>query len=224
MTELLLIRHAQTDHNLERRYQGHADTPLNPIGREQARRLALRLAHEPVDAVYTSDLPRARQTAEAIAAQLSLPVYPLRGLREIDVGEAVGLTRALLRERFPDLFGPAWAEARFPQGESHAELSERVSGTVRDIVAAHPRQRIAVITHGGAIRALIASLAAIPLDALFGLIVTNTSLTRLQATPTGLFRLRALNDAAHLESWSNGLRDDLVIASDRPHGRARSVS
>ena len=201
MTEILVIRHAETDHNLERRYQGHADTPLNRHGLEQARRLARRLANDPVAAIYTSDLPRAQQTAEVMATPLALPIYPLRGLREIDVGEAAGMTRADLREHYPDLFGPTWSETRFPQGESHRELSERVTGTIRDIAAAHPQGKIAVVTHGGAIRALLAAVAGIPLEALVGLIVANTSITRLQRCADGRFRLRVLNDAAHLEDW-----------------------
>jgi len=200
-TEIIVIRHAETDHNREQRFQGHAATPLNARGLEQAQRLGLRLARDPIAAIYSSDLPRAQQTAEAVAAPLALPIYPLRGLREIDVGEAVGLTRAELRERHPNLFGPSWASTPFPRGESHEELGARVGGTVRDITAAHPQQTIAVITHGGAIRALLSSLAGIPPQALVGLVVTNTSITRLVRNTDGQFRLRVLNDAAHLEDW-----------------------
>lgn len=220
MTELLLIRHAQTDHNLQRRYQGHTDTPLNPLGQEQTRRLAARLAGETVEAVYSSDLARAHQTADILAARLTLPIYPLRGLREIDVGEAAGMTRKSLRERYPDLFGPHWTEARFPRGESHSELSQRVTGTVRDIAAAHPRQKVVVVTHGGAIRALLAALAEIPLSALVGLVVANTSITRLLKTPDGQFRLRVLNDSAHLENWSGGAHDDLERRPTLAHSRS----
>jgi broad specificity phosphatase PhoE len=206
-TEILVIRHAQTDHNREQRFQGHATTPLNAHGQEQARLLAQRLARGPVEAIYSSDLPRAHQTAAAVASSLSLPIFPLRGLREIDVGEAVGLTRDELRKRQPDLFGPAWASARFPGGESHEELGSRIGGTLRDLAAAHPQQRIAVVTHGGAIRALLAAVAGIPLEALVGLVVANTSITRLRRTPDGVFRLLGLNDAAHLEEWAAQARN-----------------
>src|SRR5512133_1433936 len=102
MTELLLVRHGETNWNRERRFQGHADPPLNDAGREQARELAETLAGEGIDAIYTSDLQRARETAEILAARFGSEVVALRELREIDVGDWQGLTWPEIEERHPD--------------------------------------------------------------------------------------------------------------------------
>jgi broad specificity phosphatase PhoE len=92
MTTLLLVRHGETDWNAERRWQGHADVPLNERGRDQAERLAEELENARVDAVYSSDLSRARETAEIVGARLGVPVVLDPALREIDVGSREGLT------------------------------------------------------------------------------------------------------------------------------------
>src|SRR6185437_6606991 len=92
MTTLLLVRHGETDWNAERRYQGHADVPLNDRGVEQARELAEQLAGERIDAIYSSDLSRAHATAEIVGERLGVPVVTDPDLREIDVGAVEGLT------------------------------------------------------------------------------------------------------------------------------------
>src|ERR1700741_2656837 len=102
VTELLLVRHGETDWNRERRFQGHADQPLNETGREQARAPATDLDGNGIDLIYTSDLARARETAEIVGAQLGLDVVAMRELREIDVGEWEGLTWQEIEERYPE--------------------------------------------------------------------------------------------------------------------------
>ena len=102
MTELLLVRHGETDWNRDRRFQGHADPPLNETGREQANALAEELAGEEIELVYTSDLQRARETAQIVGARLGAGVVPLPALREIDVGEWQGLTWPEIEQRFPE--------------------------------------------------------------------------------------------------------------------------
>src|SRR5437763_16473885 len=93
MTMLLLVRHGETDWNAERRWQGHADVPLNEHGRSQAKLLADELAGErALDAIYVSDLSRARETADIVGTRLGLPVVLARDLREIEVGSREGLT------------------------------------------------------------------------------------------------------------------------------------
>ncbi len=153
MTEFLLVRHGETDWNRERRFQGHADPPLNQLGREQARALADELAAEQVDAVYSSDLRRARETAEIVAARLGVPVVIDEALREIDVGEWQGLTLPEIEERFPDGMR-RWHEHGhgWEGGETYAQLHERVIRRLREIAAAHPDARVCVVGHGGTIR------------------------------------------------------------------------
>ena len=104
MTTVYLARHGQSDWNAARRWQGHADRPLTGLGRRQAAELAERLADTPLDAVYSSDLRRARETAEAVATKHGLPLHVLPELREVDVGSWSGLTRLEAEERFPEAF------------------------------------------------------------------------------------------------------------------------
>lgn len=138
MTTLLLVRHGETDWNAERRWQGHADVPLNERGREQARALAEEIASNGrVDAIYASDLSRARDTAEIVGGRIGVPVVVDRNLREIDVGSREGLTG--------DLDGP-W------DGEPQEAHAERILRAVRGIAARHPGERVLVVTHGGSLR------------------------------------------------------------------------
>ena len=139
MTTLLLVRHGETDWNAEGRLQGHTDRPLNDYGRTQAKALADRLAGEGADAIYTSDLVRAKATAEIIGERLGLTVVVDPDLREKDWGTWEGLT------------GDERVHVEF-EGESTEDHRDRVMGAVRRIVARHPAQRVVVVTHGGSLR------------------------------------------------------------------------
>ena len=157
MTRVLLARHAETDWNAQRRFQGHADPPLNDIGRGQARALAEKLADSVVTAVYSSDLRRATETAKIVAERLGLPVARRVGLREIDVGEWSGLTVDEVVARYPEGYrrhragGDGWE-----QGESHVALSERIVRAVEEIARGHPGETILIVAHGACLRALLA--------------------------------------------------------------------
>jgi len=159
VTIILLARHGESDWNVARRWQGHADRPLTKRGREQARALAERLRHVELDAVYSSDLRRAADTAAAVSPK----VIELPELREVDVGSWSGLTRAEAEERFPE--GVArWREG-FPgwdDGETFEAMTERVVRAVLGIAQAHEGGRVLVVSHGGPLRALHA--AALGLD------------------------------------------------------------
>ena len=155
MTTILLARHGESDWNRAKRWQGHADRPLTDRGREQAHALADRLAETELDAIYSSDLQRARETAEIVARSQDLDVHLLPELREVDVGSWSGLTRAEAERRFPDAYR-RWAEGGegWGDGESYEQLSERVLRAIRMIAADHPGERILVVAHGGTIRAV----------------------------------------------------------------------
>ena len=154
MTELLLVRHGETDWNRDRRFQGHADQPLNETGREQAQALAHELSDEGIDIAYTSDLVRARETAEIIAARLGVDVVALRELREIDVGEWQGLTWPEIEERYP-AGAKSWQERGhgWESGETYEQLGERILAALRGIAANHPSGRVLIVGHGGTVRA-----------------------------------------------------------------------
>lgn len=163
MTTILIARHGQSDWNQEKRWQGHADRPLTERGREQAQALAHRLAHIELDAVYSSDLQRARDTAVVVAEIQELELRQLPELREVDVGSWSGLTRAEAEERFPEGFArwrdgyPGWKD-----GETYEAMTDRVLEAVDGIAAEHEGGRILVVSHGGPIRAMHA--AALGLD------------------------------------------------------------
>jgi phosphoserine phosphatase len=163
VTTILLARHGESDWNRDRRWQGHADRPLTDLGRDQARALADRLATTELDAVYSSDLERARETAAIVAELHRLPVRELSDLREVDVGSWSGLTRAEAEELFPEAF-LRWTagEEGWDDGETYEQLSERVVGAVLAIAARHPRDRVLLVAHGGSIRA--AHAAALGVD------------------------------------------------------------
>ena len=155
MATIFLVRHGQTDWNAERRWQGHADPPLNERGRAEARVLADRLAGRGLRRVYSSDLERARETAEIVGAALGLPVELDERLREVDVGEWSGLTLTEVEERFPDGFrrrhegGTGWTE-----GERFDVMTERVLAALHELAARHGDEPVLVVTHGGPIRAV----------------------------------------------------------------------
>jgi 2,3-bisphosphoglycerate-dependent phosphoglycerate mutase len=156
-TEILLARHGETDWNRDNRFQGHADPPLNEAGRRQAAELAARLAagSEAVDAVYTSDLVRAHETARIVGDRLGLEIVVVPDLREVDVGPWSGYTRDEIEERFPDGFR-RWIEGGEPDGwEPRERLTERVVSAVERIAAAHPGGKVLVVSHGGALRAVL---------------------------------------------------------------------
>ena len=139
MTTILLARHGQTDWNRQLRFQGHADEPLNETGRAQAHKLSSRLRDEPIAAVYSSDLRRASETAEIVAATMELPIVLDRRLREIDVGSWEGRTRI-------DLDGAGW------DGETYDAHRRRVVASLKSIARSHPDDCVLVVAHGGTLR------------------------------------------------------------------------
>lgn len=147
-TTIVLVRHGETDWNRERRWQGHADRPLNETGRAQARELAEALADEPFDAVYSSDLLRAHETARIVAERKGLDVTAVPDLRETRFGSWEGLTDDDVAHRFPGLGRPEDAESR-------EEMATRVLEAIRRIAETHPDQRVLVVTHGGPVRAVL---------------------------------------------------------------------
>jgi broad specificity phosphatase PhoE len=166
VTTLLLARHGETDWNRARRWQGHADRPLTARGREQAAALAERLVEIPLDAVYSSDLRRAVDTAAAVAEAQGLEVVELRDLREVNVGSWQGLTRDEAEARFPEGFrrwlagGTGWDD-----GETYGQMTARVVAAVAEIAADHEGGRILIVAHGGPIRAVHAAALGLDVEA-----------------------------------------------------------
>jgi uncharacterized phosphatase len=151
MTTILLVRHGETDWNAERRVQGHSDTPLNETGSAQAAALADALGEKEIDAVYSSDLLRAHETARVVAERRGLEVTAIRDLRERNFGTWEGLTDEEVFDRFPQARHGSWGDA-----ETKDEMADRVLDALERIALAHPGGHVLVVTHGGPVRALLA--------------------------------------------------------------------
>lgn len=165
MTTIFLARHGESDWNVAKRFQGHSDRPLTERGREQAHALADLVASEEIDAVYTSPLSRARDTAEIVAARAGLEPIALPELREVDTGSWSGLSRADVEARFPEGFS-RWRSggSGWEGGETYEEMAERVIGALRTIAEDHPDGRVLIVSHGGPIRAIHAAAEGVAID------------------------------------------------------------
>ena len=150
MTNLSLIRHGETDWNVEGRYQGQADPSLNSRGLEQARQLARELWSYPLDVLYTSPLQRAAQTAKIIAGALEIPLFEEPRLVEIHQGDWQTRLRSEIETLYPKLFR-RWETQPWrvtpPGGEHLSQVQERVYAAVDDILLHHAGQQVGVVTH-----------------------------------------------------------------------------
>jgi broad specificity phosphatase PhoE len=165
-TTIVLARHGETDWNRARRFQGHADVPLNAAGRAQAVELATRLEGQRFSAVYTSPLRRAAETAAIVGARLGVQPRPHDALREVDLGPWSGLSEEEVEARFPKGYA-RWLENRaagWHDGETYEELAARVVAGLREIARRHPGETLLAITHGGPIRSARASALGLSAD------------------------------------------------------------
>jgi broad specificity phosphatase PhoE len=188
---VLLARHGETDWNREGRWQGHTDIALNDMGRAQARTLAALVSGSGVVRVHASDLARARETAEIVAAALGLAeVVVDPALRERSFGVFEGLTRQECAERHPEHWASYRSDARLvpPGAESQSVLAERMTGAVARAVEARgvdDSGAVLVVSHGGSIRALLAHVTGVmppPLDnvAVFRALAARGTLTEVR--------------------------------------------
>ena len=205
-TRILAIRHGQTAWNADARIQGHTDIELDAMGRWQAERLAAALADEELQAVYSSDLSRARQTAAPFAARAGLELRLDAGLRERAFGEFEGLSFAQIEQRWPDQ-AARWRR-RDPDfgahgGEVLRHFRERVTAVVTRLALAHRGQSIALVTHGGVLDMLYREAARLALDAPRSWQVANAGINRLLHSGAG-FVLVGWADVGHLEPATGG--------------------
>jgi alpha-ribazole phosphatase len=176
MTQLCLIRHGQTDWNLEGRYQGQSDVPLNEKGFEQARSLVGQLDGRSFAAIFSSDLMRARQTAEHIAKDLGLTVQIEPRLREINQGEWEGVLVDDIKARYAEIWSQRTmdpANVRPPGGETVREVAERVSAALDDISRLFPNGQVLIVSHGLSIATAICRDKGIPVGQAYTVIPEN---------------------------------------------------
>jgi alpha-ribazole phosphatase len=176
MTHLVLARHGQTDWNLEGRYQGHNDPPLNATGRAQAGELAEQLAGRSFKAIYSSNLRRAYETASIIAERHGLAVQVDERLKEVDLGGWEGMLFSDIIAEYPAEWEQRQrdpAHSRPPGGESASELSIRVWAAVDEIARRHAPGPLLIVSHGLALAAVLCRAQNFPLTQIFDVAVGN---------------------------------------------------
>jgi probable phosphoglycerate mutase len=203
-TDIILIRHGETAWNAERRLQGHLDIPLNPEGERQAALLAEALAPERIDLVASSDLARARQTAEAVANLRGMQVHIEPGLRERCYGGFEGLLYAEIEQRFPAEFA-AWqgrdVDGVLPpganRGETFRQFFTRATGAILALAAAHPGRTVALVAHGGVLECAYRLARGLSLETPRDFKIYNASINRFRFDQ-GRLVLQSWGDVSHL--------------------------
>jgi broad specificity phosphatase PhoE len=198
---LLLIRHGESTWNHQHRIQGHLDPPLSEKGRHQAALVARRLSGRRPEAIYSSDLKRAMETAAPIEQATGLKAQPLTELREVFLGEWEGLHTEELVERFPEAWAkwtiePSWDLV--PGGEGGDAFEARVGSAVDTMLERHPRGDAIVVTHGGVIQVALHRVMGRPSRGLFPFRISNASITIIEKRE-GRLVIAGVNDVGHLE-------------------------
>jgi alpha-ribazole phosphatase len=200
MTKLLLVRHGQSEYNAAGRFAGFVDIALTEAGGLQVAKLRDRLAAEKIDAVYASDLQRARRTAEIVIEGRPLPITPCPELREISYGDVEGMPFAEIKSRFPELakqLGTSELGLAFPGGETFTEFVTRVE-TFKDRLTKHgAADTVLIVAHGGPLRALLCSLLGISQNSWWQLSIDNASLSIVETHSRGAV-LTLLNETHYL--------------------------
>lgn len=214
---LLLIRHGESVGNAGGRLQGQSDTPLNERGRAQARALAARLQREAWEpaAVYASDLSRAAETAEILAAPFGLAVTLDARLREYNAGVLNGIIWAEVEFRYPEVWAAyhstgGWAN--IPGEEGDVAFTARLAQFLDEIRGPHKEdEAVAVVTHGGSLAVLVAQLVGLPPGRRQPFRFGNASLTLVEIAQRGPVLVRS-NDTSHLDgdprvrAWDPGIK------------------
>lgn len=203
-----LLRHGQFGPDDGRRLDGYYDPPLNDVGIEQAQALGARLRrYGPIEALYTSDLSRTRQTADVVARYLDATPHVEPRLREIYRGELEEKPWEVVREEYPDFYR-RWVEREidvpYPGGESGREVWQRASAALDEIVRTHGGGSVAIVTHGGTIMILLSGYLGLDLARRRGFRIDTCSISTVEFDPAGQaspqrFTVIRVNDTAHLE-------------------------
>jgi alpha-ribazole phosphatase len=200
MGKIILIRHGEVTWNKQACYTGWTDLPLTENGVEQARLVSERLRSEPLEAVYCSDLQRARVTAEIIAAPHGLTPVQDRDLRELNYGEWEGVAEEDLPVKYPELY-PVWAgnpaDTPTPCGESFSQLLERVSRVASRIMEAHPDGTVAIVAHKSANRVLLCHWLGVSTNMYKRVGQDNVAVNTALFTPDRV-QIETINDTCHL--------------------------
>lgn len=180
--KLILVRHGETVLNAKNVAQGWMDDHLNENGRRQAEQVSARLKSLKISAIYSSDLKRARETAEIIAKPHGLKVVQLKALREQNFGKAEGVNRDEINKRFDNFLEKRKTDPDLapPSGESFRQLMKRIKKALDAIYQKHTEGTVVVVTHGGSKRAAMWALGVMGFEEAMSNYFGNTSLTELE--------------------------------------------
>lgn len=206
-TQIIVLRHGETVWNVEGRYQGHLDSPLTAAGLAQGKAMAQRLAHIPFRALYSSDLGRARQTAELIGVATGQAIRFEPDLRERHLGIFQGVAKAEVPSRFPrefDDFRRGGPDHIIPEGESARQRYEIVTACLEKLASNHAGQTLVVVAHGGTLSALLRYVLKIPLEVPRRFRLPNAAFNRF-AWESGRWYLETWGDTSH---WQTPVSSD----------------
>lgn len=181
-TEIILIRHGETEWNSQQRMQGHSNSDLSSVGQAQIQALGQWMKNVPFYHIYSSDSLRAKQTAEAITQFSGHELKIDLRLREKNLGVFEGLTSEEARERHPEvfrLFKTAGSKYVIDEGESTQQLQDRALEIVEEIRIKHPEERVLLVTHGGFIRVVMKHSLGLSLETPTRFLIRNTGVFRL---------------------------------------------
>jgi alpha-ribazole phosphatase len=200
-TNIYLIRHGQTVWNMEKRFQGQSDTALDESGEDQARLLMERMREIPIDLIVSSDLIRARRTAEILAESRGLKVTEDPDLREIHFGIWEGLRIDEVQSKDPRTF-ETWVHnpgaLRIPDAETFQEVQDRAAAALERWIALYPGKTLALVTHGGVISALLCRVLNEPIQRMWDYKLENTSVSHITRHASEGYRIGFVNDHSHL--------------------------
>lgn len=202
--KLYLTRHGETDNNLNRRYQGQMDVPMNETGIRQAELLAKRLASERIDVIIASDLSRTVETAKAVCAMQENPpaIQTDPRWRELSFGKWEGLNHKEIDAQWQDEAKAWYADiVHFvpPGGESLVQLSQRVGAALEDLKSAYKDKTVLLVTHSGVIQTLMCLVLGVELKRYWQFRVLQASLTVIRFHEAG-GAIELFNDCSHLKA------------------------
>ena len=203
MTEIIIIRHGETEWNKTGRFQGHSDVPLSAEGRAQAAMLGENLAVDHVDMIYASDLTRAMETAAPLAQRFGLEVISDPQLRELNFGAWEGRNFNDVNAENPNAMKNFYTDperANIPESEPFPEFQRRIAGRVREIVAQERGKRIVIVSHGASIRILLADILSMPIRSIWHLSQLNTAVNKIRFEDDGFAVVTLMNDTSHLRA------------------------
>jgi probable phosphoglycerate mutase len=199
-TEIIFIRHGETEWNSQQRMQGHSNSDLSSVGQAQIQALGQWMKNVPFDLIYSSDSLRAKQTAEAITQFSGHELQFDQRLREKNLGVFEGLTSEEARERHPEvfrLFKTAGSKYVIDEGESTQQLQDRALEIVNEIRIKHPEERVLLVTHGGFIRVVMKHSLGLSLETPTRFLIRNTGVFRLEWEDKWL--VSQMGGVSHLE-------------------------